>query len=34
MLYVFVRAAFTEEDGETVGAVQILFDAHHWCRSD
>jgi len=28
MLYVFIRAAFTEEDGETVGAVQILFDAH------
>ena len=30
MLYVFIRATFTEEDanGEFVGAVQILFDAH------
>jgi hypothetical protein len=28
MLYVFIHAAFTEDEGEAVGAVQILFDAH------
>jgi len=30
MLYVFIRATFTDEDddGAVVGAVQILFDAH------
>ncbi|NQV84724.1 MAG: hypothetical protein HQ494_13000 [Rhodospirillales bacterium] len=28
MLYVFIRAAFSDDDGDAVGAVQILFDAH------
>jgi len=36
MLYVFLRAAFVEEEalGEDVGAVQILFDAHQPVQVD